>query len=218
MNQPQDDSCAVLYYMKMKQKFLLMLYKKRFWLLMVVVSLLSLLYYTQLQTLTFSTTTELEQMVQLEAMKTTTSLLPFQTDGCSGGISSSWSTAMTNYESVSLIHSNYSDVVTLPFESACIEHDKAYHQGIGGYTGRLEADSRLRSDIIEYGIANASDIQNRANLASSEHAIRLYEFIADTVYRGVRLGGAPCTDEAYAWGYGDGAGSCEYATLSAPVE
>jgi hypothetical protein len=34
----------------------------------------------------------------------------------------------------------------------------------------------------------------------------------------VRLGGAPCTGEAYAWGYGYGAVSCEYATLSAPVE
>ena len=203
----------------MKQKFILTLYKKRFWLLFVIAISFGILYHTQLQTLTFSTTTEQEQMEQLEAMKAVTSLSVFASDGCSGGISTSWNTAMANYDStIGLVSSNYADVTILPFESACITHDKAYHQGVGGYTARLQADRQFRADIIEYGITNAADIQERANLASPEHAVRLYEFIADTVYRGVRLGGAPCTGEAYAWGYGYGAGSCEFAALSVPHE
>ena len=46
-------------------------------------------------------------------------------------------------------------------------------------------------------------------MSSTEQVIFMYEFIAESVYRGVRLGGAPCTGMSYAWGFGYNNGTCE---------
>lgn len=148
-------------------------------------------------------------MEQLEETKQKSSLVEFTSDGCSADISKNWTLVV---EKLSDLSGDFADKYTsaeyIPFESACIEHDRAYHAGIGGYAARLVADSKLRSDILEYAISNTDEIQLRTSLNTPEEAIFLYEQIANLVYQGVRLGGAPCTGETYAWGYGYNNGSC----------
>lgn len=102
----------------------------------------------------------------------------------------------------------YTDVATIPFESDCLEHDRVYHQGVGGYAGRLAADNQLRTAILTYSTHNTALIQARTGLNTPAEAIYLYELVAEVVYRGARLGGAPCTGEPYAWGFGYGDGEC----------
>lgn len=161
-------------------------------------------------TLTFSPTAEAEAMQQLERTKQTTSIQPFATDGCSANVSKFWQIAVQEVSEYSIdFAESYADVTNIPFKQACIEHDRTYHAGEGGYVARLLADNQLRNDIIEYGITHADEIQIRASLQSTEEAIFLYELLAEVVYRGVRLGGAPCTGELYAWGFGYNGGKCE---------
>ena len=67
----------------------------------------------------------------------------------------------------------------------------------------------LRQEILVYAIDNTDEIRKRTGIENDETALLLYESIAEMVYRGVRLGGAPCTGELYAWGYGYGDGVCQ---------
>lgn len=149
-------------------------------------------------------------MADFEKTKELYQLAAFTSDGCSAGVSESWQRGIEQFSKLSdTFAEEYAQITTIPFESACIEHDRFYHAGVGGYAGRLEVDNQLRQAVMQYGIDNASSIQERTKLATKEQAIHLYELIAEAVYRGVRLGGAPCTTEPYAWGYGYNRGSCE---------
>lgn len=148
-------------------------------------------------------------MEQLEETKKSYQLALFQSDGCSGGVSKNWTAGIEQFSKLSDGFAvKYDDAESIPFEAACIEHDRAYHSGIGGYAGRLKADNELRQAILTYAIEQYPEIQSRTGLNTPEQAIYLYEIIAEAVYRGVRLGGAPCTEETYAWGYGYNRGSC----------
>mgnify|MGYP001015016648 CR=1 FL=1 len=167
-------------------------------------------YFTFFNTVVVFPTHEAALMQTLEVSKSTQELSPFETDGCSGNLSEVWNKTITNLpESLPNIQSAYGNIETIPFEAACIEHDRTYHTGEGGYIGRLQADNKLRLDIIQYGIENTETIKKRTGLSTDAEAVFLYETIAETVYRAVRLGGAPCTDTTYAWGYGYGGGTCE---------
>lgn len=160
-------------------------------------------------TITFTPGGEAVGMQQLEQVKRSISLQPFYSDGCSANVSKNWQLAITKISAYSdSFAATYADITSIPFESACIEHDRAYHQGIGGYAGRLSADNQLRAAILTYGTTNTTLIQDRTGLKSPAEAIYLYELLAETIYRGVRLGGAPCTGESYAWGFGYGDGNC----------
>lgn len=159
--------------------------------------------------LTFSPVTEQQAMDRLDQTKAVTSLSLFVTDGCSGNVSSGWTEVVNTLSAVSTrFADSYAETTTIPFEAACIEHDRAYHTGEGGYIGRLRADMQLRADIIEYAIANTEEIQSRTGLRESVQVIHLYEQLADAIYHAVRLGGAPCSGKPYAWGYGYNAGNC----------
>lgn len=159
--------------------------------------------------ITITPTSEAKQMEQLALTKERYQLSEFTSDGCSGGISAGWENASKQKEQLPFaLDERYFSVDTIPFEAACTEHDRAYHQGTGGYVGRLQADNELRDAIMRYGITEAEQIAARYNLATPEQAVYLYEIIAEAVYRGVRLGGAPCTGKQYAWGYGYDNGSC----------
>jgi hypothetical protein len=162
------------------------------------------------RTLTMSPTAESNQMQQLEQTKTTHQIAPFVSDGCSGNVSKNWRIVIEQMSKTSQSFAEtFAGAENIPFEYACIKHDQVYHSGEGGYVGRLQADLQLRSEIISYGIEHAATIQTRTGLKEAEEAIFLYELLAEAIYRGVRLGGAPCTGEPYAWGYGYGAGKCE---------
>ena len=160
--------------------------------------------------ITISPLIERQQMMRLEQTKEQTIRTPFVTDGCSGNVSKAWSEVVGQLSSIfSDIDERYFNAQNIPFEYACEAHDKLYHEGTGGYVGRLQADNTLRREILEYAITHTDDIKRRTRLKTDESAIFLYETIADIIYRGVRLGGAPCSGESYAWGYGYGGGTCE---------
>jgi hypothetical protein len=153
---------------------------------------------------------EKEKLSQLNEIKEEMQLNEFETDGCSGNISESWTTAINKLSEFSdELADKYSDQKNIPFEYACVEHDKKYHAGEGGYVGRLEADNELRSDIINYGIINWKEVTETTPLGTKEEVVFIFEKIAEVVYRGVRIGGAPCTGQPYAWGFGYNNGSCE---------
>ena len=149
-------------------------------------------------------------MEALELTKQKHTLDSFSSDGCSGNVSNLWKSAVTALSDQSPTFSEkYSTAQDIPFESACVTHDKTYHQGEGGYVARLRADNDLRTAILNYGISNSEDIKTRTGIDSTEQVIFMYEVIAESVYRGVRLGGAPCTGMSYAWGFGYNNGFCE---------
>ena len=176
---------------------------------LAVLLLSTVVYVLFFRSITITPQAEAKLMAELELTKESYQLAAFESDGCSGGISDNWQAAIESFSKLSdTFEAEYADLVAVPFESACIEHDRLYHAGIGGYAGRLEADNQLRMAVIAYGVTNASSVQQRTGLATAEQAIFLYELIAEVVYRGVRLGGAPCTEETYAWGYGYNRGAC----------
>ena len=193
----------------MQQRFVRILSKRWIQVSLGILLVLLVVYLLFFRSVTLTPQAEKQLMEQLEVTKDSYQLAPFESDGCSGGISKNWNTVVENYAKLSDSFSEeYVDLNAVPFESACIKHDRFYHAGVGGYAGRLEVDNQLRMEIIQYGIDNATVIQQRTGLATQEQAIRLYELIAEAVYTGVRLGGAPCTEETYAWGYGYNRGSC----------
>ena len=136
-------------------------------------------------------------------------LSTFKSDGCSGNISNGWSTTVGKLSKIfSSFENQYKDAQNIPFEEACVIHDQSYHAGDGGYVARLKADNALRKAIIDYGMSHTEEIKERTGLSADESAIYMYEVVAESVYRGVRLGGAPCTGTTYAWGFGYNNGSC----------
>lgn len=162
------------------------------------------------RTLTLSPVAEVNQMQQLKQVKAIHQLAPFVSDGCSGNVSKNWRRAVAQMSEISqTLAETFQGAENVPFEYACVEHDRAYHLGEGGYVGRLQADLQLRTEIISFGIDNAATIQVRTRLNTPEEAIFLYELLAEAIYRGVRIGGAPCTGEPYAWGYGYGSDKCK---------
>nr|WP_255596676.1 hypothetical protein [Cognatishimia sp. MH4019] len=102
-------------------------------------------------------------------------MTPFQSDGCSGGLSEVWSALPRELRAD-----------PLPFEACCVTHDRAYHAGggealpRGGYMARLAADRALQACVAQSG--------GRA--------------LADGMFQAVRLGGMPCSGLAWRWGYG----------------
>jgi hypothetical protein len=184
-------------------------HSRRTWIFLLLLLGIVAIYLVFFRTLTLNPATEARAMERLEQAKQTATLQPFVSDGCSANVSKNWQIVVQEISDHSeSFASTYNEMQTIPFQPACIKHDRAYHNGVGGYIGRLEADNQLRSDIIAYGIANTESIRSRTNLNTDEEAIFLYELMAEAVYRSVRLGGAPCTGEPYAWGFGYNNGNC----------
>ncbi len=151
---------------------------------------------------------ESQRMDRLDEIKNTTSLSVFETDGCSGNISKIWDNTIESISKISPVFKEKYSGTKVPFENACIKHDRLYHKGIGGYVGRLKVDNILRTDIISYGIENSHSIMISSGIKTEEEVIFIYELIADAIYTGVRTGGSPCTDRSYAWGFGYNNGVC----------
>ena len=174
-----------------------------------IILVLGAIYFNIFGTLTINPLTEKQQQQALELTKQETELSTFSTDGCSAGMSKIWKDAVMDLsQTFEEFDNRYTEASSVPFEAACVTHDRAYHTGIGGYAGRLMADNQLRTDILLYAANNTEEIRKRTNLSNDEQALFLYEGIAEATYRGVRVGGAPCTGEAYAWGFGYGGGNC----------
>ena len=102
-------------------------------------------------------------------------LTPFQSDGCSGGLSRVWNSLPDLLQ-----------VDPLPFEACCVTHDRAYHSGGGQATARGSYMARVAADRAFHGCV--------AQEGGSA--------LAEGLYQAVRLGGQPCSGLSWRWGYG----------------
>ncbi|WP_281972576.1 hypothetical protein [Ruegeria faecimaris] len=138
----------------------------------------------------------------LIAQRGAAELTPFETDGCSGGLSASWRFVADRFPSFQALFEAHP-----PWESCCVSHDRAYHHAGGGlrpedsYDARLSADDSLRACVQQHGDENAEIYAERYDMTSdqirSAHAIT-----AEAMYGAVRLGGAPCSGLPWRWGFG----------------
>ena len=95
---------------------------------------------------------------------------------------------------------------TLP--SAPYIHDRQYHAGSTGtlsasesFEKRKQADLDLKYCVIETGLQRSAVLQEMYDLTESQ--VRdIYSAISELMYRAVRVGGVPCTDQPWRWGYG----------------
>ena len=130
-------------------------------------------------------------------------LTPFNSDGCSGGLSAGWAFVSAALPAVEKLHGGRP-----PWENCCRAHDMSYHTGgvvdldaIASFDARRGTDEELRACVI--GIA-----EERVDVLSAEYGLRkeevrrLYRMIADIMYRAVRFGGAPCSGLPWRWGFG----------------
>jgi len=131
-----------------------------------------------------------------------TPLAPFVTDGCSGGLSSSWAVVADLFPDFAEAHSDRP-----PWESCCVTHDRAYHDAAGtheaadSYDARLAADQALRACVITGGSAREAELAQRYGVTQAQvrHA---YRAIGEAMFSAVRFGGGPCTGLPWRWGFG----------------
>jgi hypothetical protein len=127
---------------------------------------------------------------------------PFETDGCSGGLSAAWRMASRSLPAFARAHEDQP-----PFEPCCIAHDRQYHGAAGAqtaadsYAARLDADQDLRACVLETGAQRKADLAELYGV-SEEQAEAAYAALARAVYYAVRFGGGPCSGLSWRWGYG----------------
>lgn len=148
---------------------------------------------------------EIERHQQLLARKIRpgTTLAEFTTDGCSGGLSVGWEYLADTIPHFQTIHGKQP-----AWESCCITHDRAYHSGGPleataemSYEARKEADLDLRDCVIAMAARRGPDLMKEYRISDTE-VKRIYNVIAELMYRSVRIGGIPCTNLSWRWGYG----------------
>lgn len=130
-------------------------------------------------------------------------LAPFASDGCSGGLSSGWSFFSATFPALAEKQGSHP-----PWESCCVAHDRLYHVGgaadataAESYGARLAADRDLRLCVIEIGRSRQPELIAQYGFGSQQVS-RLYDAVAEVMYRAVRLGGAPCSGLTWRWGFG----------------
>jgi hypothetical protein len=127
---------------------------------------------------------------------------PFTTDGCSGGLSDVWAYVAKRFPAFAEAHQ-----ARPPWEACCVIHDRAYHRAgwdldpERSYDNRLEADRQLRACVLATADARATPLGEGYGL-TPEQVEAAYSAIAQAMYVAVRLGGGPCTDMPWRWGYG----------------
>ena len=127
----------------------------------------------------------------------------FTTDGCSGGLSTSWDQLATRFPEFADRHGEQP-----PWQECCVAHDRRYHTGGAGarsaaasFERRKAADLELQACVVDVGIQRSESLEEIYGL--SEDQVRgLYESLSELMYRAVRLGGIPCTTQPWRWGYG----------------
>ncbi len=130
------------------------------------------------------------------------SLSPFESDGCSGGMSASWRLVADTFPSFAAVYEAHP-----PWESCCVTHDRAYHDAGGAVTpdasfdARLAADRALRQCVKDFGATHAQDYAARYDM-TPEQVISAMSITAEAMYMAVRFGGGPCTGLPWRWGFG----------------
>jgi hypothetical protein len=129
-------------------------------------------------------------------------LAPFATDGCSGGLSSTWRVVADLFPDFAEAHD-----CRPPWEDCCVAHDRRYHDAGGAtlaedsYAARLAADGALRTCVVAGAATRLPALADRYEV--SEDQVRAaYTTIGDAMFNAVRFGGGPCTGLPWRWGYG----------------
>jgi hypothetical protein len=132
-----------------------------------------------------------------------TTMTGFWTDGCSGGLSAGWEYLSEQFPDLKARHGEHP-----PWESCCEIHDVAYHEGglssesaVDSFDQRKAADLDLLSCVTKTAAQRSDELNDLYNLSASQVAL-VYKSIAELMYRAVRLGGIPCTNQPWRWGYG----------------
>ena len=122
----------------------------------------------------------------------------FRSDGCSGGLSDSWKTLARAWPEMARAIGEQP-----PWESCCVEHDRAYWRGesIDGFEKRLQADNRLSQCVEETGQQRGGEIARRLGLSRAE-IDEIFSLTAELMFFAVRLGGGPCSGLEWRWGHG----------------
>ncbi len=129
-------------------------------------------------------------------------LAPFETDGCSGGLSHVWRLVSDRFPDFAEVHGDVP-----PWEGCCTVHDRAYHVGGSAmtarqsYEARLGADTALRRCVLETGVRREAELAARYDVDEARIAAA-YGMIAGAVYVAVRMGGVPCSGLPWRWGFG----------------
>ncbi len=131
-----------------------------------------------------------------------TTLAPFETDGCSGGLSDAWRVVAGQFPDFDEIHQS-----APPWESCCVTHDAAYHNADSALDARASFDARLIADrALRTCVAATGGDRVDALVAvyrvNPDQIARAFEAIADAMYMAVRIGGRPCSGLPWRWGYG----------------
>lgn len=149
----------------------------------------------------FARTLELPAHQALSTVRNQT-LAPFETDGCSGGLSEVWRLVADQFPEFSAVHEQVP-----PWESCCVIHDRAYHDGGGtadpeaSFAARLTADRALAACVVEVGQDRNAEMAKTYN-ASPAQVTGAYDTISGAMYLAVRFGGAPCSGLPWRWGFG----------------
>ena len=148
---------------------------------------------------------EMKRHKKLLAMKSNpeNTLSEFTTDGCSGGLSVGWEYLANIIPDFKEIHG------TVPaWQSCCETHDLAYHRAgsredtaESSFEARQKADLELKVCVIETGVKRSPELTKEYGISETELK-HLYNSLANLMYGAVRIGGMPCTDLPWRWGYG----------------
>ena len=127
---------------------------------------------------------------------------PFETDGCSGGLSSSWRMVADIFPKFGALYEEHP-----PWEYCCVTHDRAYHNAGGAqqaeasFNARLSADDALRACVKEHGETHADEYALRYDMTPDQ--IRsVHSITGEAMYMAVRFGGGPCSGLPWRWGFG----------------
>ncbi|MGV6803482.1 MAG: hypothetical protein ACWA49_04685 [Ruegeria sp.] len=129
-------------------------------------------------------------------------LTSFETDGCSGGMSSSWRLVADTFPKFRAVYENHP-----PWESCCVIHDRAYHNAAGAksadasFDARLQADRALRACVKDFGASHAQDYAAQYDM-TPDQVTSAMSITAEAMYMAVRFGGGPCTGLPWRWGFG----------------
>lgn len=131
-----------------------------------------------------------------------TALSPFETDGCSGGMSWSWRAVADLFPGFAEAQGEIP-----PWETCCVIHDRAYHDAGGAQNAEESFAARLAADeALQQCVANPDpgEIERMASLYDKSQAqVRsAYELIAVSMFNAVRFGGGPCSGLPWRWGFG----------------
>jgi hypothetical protein len=142
-----------------------------------------------------------EALVTLMAQPETT-LAPFETDGCSGGLSDVWQVVASRFPSFAEAHQSLP-----PWEGCCVTHDRAYHnagkatEAGTSFEARLSADLALETCVVETATDRVDAMADVYDV-NPDQIERAYGSIAKAMFLAVRFGGAPCSGLSWRWGYG----------------